>query len=123
MIPRYSDLAANERTYLAWMRTSLAIIAFGFLMERFDLVLRTFALSLGDGTIKLPPGIGREAGVVLVALGLVVMIFSTIRFIKTTRLLKSDGEEAYSIGGVLVVGGSFILLSLFVLLYVTKILF
>ena len=123
MIPRYSDLAANERTYLAWMRTSLAIIAFGFLLERFDLVLSTFARSLGDGAITLPPGIGREAGVVLVALGLVVMIFSTIRFIKTTRLLKSTEEEAYSIGGVLVVGGFFILLSLFVLLYVTKFLF
>ena len=37
MIPRYSDHAANERTFLAWVRTAIAIMAFGFLVEKFDL--------------------------------------------------------------------------------------
>jgi len=45
MINRYTDLAANERTYLAWMRTALALIAFGFLLERFDLLVSYFAKS------------------------------------------------------------------------------
>ena len=31
MIERYSDHAANERTFLAWVRTAIAIMAFGFL--------------------------------------------------------------------------------------------
>ena len=39
MIPRFRDHAANERTYLAWVRTAVAIMAFGFLVERFDLFL------------------------------------------------------------------------------------
>ena len=30
MIRGYSDHAANERTFLAWLRTSIAVIAFGF---------------------------------------------------------------------------------------------
>ena len=38
MIQRYSDHAANERTFLAWVRTSIAIMAFGFLVEKFDLL-------------------------------------------------------------------------------------
>ena len=33
MIERYSDHAANERTFLAWVRTSIAIMAFGFLVR------------------------------------------------------------------------------------------
>ena len=37
MIRRYSDHAANERTFLAWVRTAIAIMAFGFLVEKFDL--------------------------------------------------------------------------------------
>src|SRR5215469_2800993 len=37
MIKRYSDHAANERTFLAWVRTAIAVMAFGFLIERFDL--------------------------------------------------------------------------------------
>ena len=37
MLKRYSDHAANERTFLAWVRTSIAVMAFGFVIERFDL--------------------------------------------------------------------------------------
>ena len=40
MITRYSDHAANERTFLAWVRTAIAMMAFGFVIERFDLFLR-----------------------------------------------------------------------------------
>jgi putative membrane protein len=42
MIRGYSDHAANERTFLAWLRTSIAVIAFGFVVEKFNL----FALTL-----------------------------------------------------------------------------
>ena len=41
MIRGYSDHAANERTFLAWVRTGIAVIAFGFVIEKFNLfVLR-----------------------------------------------------------------------------------
>ena len=39
MIPRYSDHAANERTFLAWVRTGIATIAFGFVIEKFNLFI------------------------------------------------------------------------------------
>jgi putative membrane protein len=123
MIPRYNDLAANERTYLAWMRTALALIAFGFLLERFDLLVRYFAKSMSGGNILLtPPGslIGREAGIILAALGLLLMLISTWRFVITTLRLKSDKEETYNILSVLITGGIFILLAVFVLLYISR---
>jgi len=122
MIPRYNDLAANERTYLAWMRTSLALIAFGFLLERFDLVVRAFARSMTDGKFQMTSPLGREAGIVLVALGLLIMILSTCRFTVTTRRIKSESQETYGIRSVLITGAIFILLAIFVLLYVTKLL-
>jgi putative membrane protein len=37
MIKRYSDHAANERTFLARVRAAIAVVAFGFVIERFDL--------------------------------------------------------------------------------------
>ena len=43
MIEKYSDHAANERTFLAWVRTGIAIIAFGFVVEKFNLFIRTIA--------------------------------------------------------------------------------
>ena len=38
-IKNYSDHAANERTYLAWLRTGLAVIAFGIVVEKLNLFL------------------------------------------------------------------------------------
>ena len=43
MIDRYSDHAANERTFLAWVRTGIATVAFGFVVEKFNLFVRTLA--------------------------------------------------------------------------------
>ena len=40
MIKNYTDHSANERTFLAWVRTAIALMAFGFLLERFDLFLQ-----------------------------------------------------------------------------------
>jgi len=123
MINRYNDLAANERTYLAWIRTSLALIAFGFLLERFDLVVRAFAKSMTDGGLQMTSPLGREAGIVLVAFGLIIMLLSTWRFTVTARLIRSAKEEVYGFSGVLLTGGIFILLAIFVLLYVARFLF
>ena len=51
MIQGYSDYAANERTFLAWVRTGVAVIAFGFVIEKFNI----FVLSLLDAAYSLDP--------------------------------------------------------------------
>ncbi|HEV3286504.1 MAG TPA: DUF202 domain-containing protein, partial [Steroidobacteraceae bacterium] len=43
MIGGFSDHAANERTFLAWVRTGIAVIAFGFVIEKFNLFMLTIA--------------------------------------------------------------------------------
>ena len=43
MIRDYADHAASERTVLAWLRTGIAVVAFGFLIEKFDLFALTMA--------------------------------------------------------------------------------
>ena len=45
MIRSYTDHAANERTFLAWIRTGLAVMALGFVMERLDLFLASLGLA------------------------------------------------------------------------------
>jgi putative membrane protein len=85
MIERYSDHAANERTFLAWVRTAIAIMAFGFLVQKFDLFLRIAGASLGRRTLPASgQSVGTVAGLALVALGGTTMVLATIRFRRTT---------------------------------------
>jgi inner membrane protein YidH len=39
MIRGHGDHAANERTFLAWLHTSIAVIAFGFVVEKLTYLL------------------------------------------------------------------------------------
>lgn len=38
--PSIRALLANERTFLAWLRTAIAVMAFGFVVDKFDLFVR-----------------------------------------------------------------------------------
>jgi putative membrane protein len=92
MIERYTDHAANERTFLAWVRTSIAIMAFGFLVEKFDLFLEFASKSLAA---RMPSVggqlVGNIAGLLLIALGAAIMVLAIIRFRHTA--LDIDSAE------------------------------
>ena len=95
MIERYSDHAANERTFLAWVRTAIAIMAFGFLVAKFDLFLRIegAAGGFGAGAARVAPGhggfVGDVAGLLLFVLGAVMMVLAVVRFRLTTRAIDA----------------------------------
>lgn len=100
LIPRYSDHAANERTFLAWVRTGIATIAFGYVIEKFNL----FMLTLADAnaaidakhhfSTKLSGPLGRYDGTVLVFVGIVLILVAAARFVRTGRLI--DDEATHS---------------------------
>ena len=122
MIKQFNDLAANERTYLAWLRTALALIAFGFMLERFDLFLQMFEKTVGAGQLPHTGFVGRDAGIGMVSMGLLVILLSTGRFVSMARQIRSQSDQDYDMRGVLAIGGVFFILALFILLYVSKIL-
>jgi putative membrane protein len=90
MIERYSDHAANERTFLAWIRTAIAVMAFGFLVERFDLFLQIAGQTLARRALS-PGGqlAGNVAGLMLIALGAAIIVIALLRFRRTAREIDS----------------------------------
>ena len=64
-------ILAAERTLLAWIRTGLALMGFGFVVSRFGLFLREIASVRGVLPI-IHVGLSQWAGIVLVILGVVV---------------------------------------------------
>jgi putative membrane protein len=104
MIPGYSDHAANERTFLAWVRTGIAVIAFGFVIEKFNLFVLVMASSASvDAAHRLElrrrsGPLGRYDGLALMFGGLALIVVATARFVRTGVLL--DDSEAYSASSV-----------------------
>ncbi len=105
MVPRFTDYAANERTYLAWVRTAVAIMAFGFLVERFDLFLAYLGHSASSpapntGAAAANPAVhhlhgAQIAGLALIGLGIVIIVGATIRFIHHRRTIACDETVGY----------------------------
>jgi putative membrane protein len=99
MIRNYSDHAANERTLLSWVRTGIAVIAFGFVIEKFSL----FVLTLADTAVlgqrgaqlrHLTGSVGRHEGLAFIAAGILLIILAIVRYMRTSVLL--DDPNTYS---------------------------
>ncbi len=81
---------ANERTFLAWIRTSVAIMAFGFVVEKFSLFVKQMAYYLGKESSPPPPGYSSVIGIVLVGLGVAMGVLAFIRYKAVERQIEDD---------------------------------
>jgi len=79
-------LQANERTLLAWLRTGLALITFGFVLARIDAWLHGIALP--DTAVHESPATA-WIGAGFVALGLLANGLAIVRFVRTRRALQT----------------------------------
>jgi putative membrane protein len=78
---------ANERTMLAWIRTGISLMAFGFAIARFGLFLRQIATA-GQVPVRLERGVGSPwVGAALVALGMLANLFATVRYGQLRRAI------------------------------------
>ena len=93
-IKNFSDHAANERTFLAWVRTAIAMMGFGFVVERFDLFLRATPIVLSAHTTSEHNlRLGELAGLAVMMAGLAMLLIALARFVKTSREIDDDQEH------------------------------
>ena len=87
---------AAERTFLAWLRTGISLMGFGFVVARFGLFLRELgganpALSYRSTGFSLP------AGIVLIVIGMLVNVGAGVQHARYVRALdKGEFRAAFT---------------------------
>lgn len=81
---RVRDHLANERTYLAWMRTAVALMGFGVVIVRIRYALPS--QSLRDGY-------GWKLGFLFALVGLLAVLLSTLHYFDIRRAIDQDTYE------------------------------
>lgn len=122
MIERYSDHAANERTFLAWVRTAIAVMAFGFLIEKFDIFLAYMASQVQAHPIPLRgQEFANEAGLAFILLGIAMIVVAAARFYRTARDIdRRDIVARSGFRADLLLAGLLFLLGLSLFLYMSR---
>jgi len=102
-VAQLRDYLAEERTFLAWIRTGISLMGFGFVVARFGI--------FGDLTNlpqQLPAGLPHELsvwfGAALIAIGAIVNLFAARRFMRLVGELNRDqfADRSLSRQGVIV---------------------
>ena len=88
---RARDHLANERTFLAWLRTGVATIVFGFAIGRFSIALREFMKLQGQPSTT--PGFTTWLGIISALGGVLLILAGLVRYRKTRMQLDSNTFE------------------------------
>jgi putative membrane protein len=88
---RARDHLANERTFLAWVRTGAAIVVFGFAIGRFSIAMRQ--LTALQGHPLRTAGVSVWMGSGAIAAGVMLVVAGLARYRKTRTQLDSGTFE------------------------------
>jgi Predicted membrane protein len=121
MIPHFTDHAANERTYLAWVRTAITVMAFGFLLERFDIFIAYASRASGGALPHLHVRASEWLGLLLLLFGAIIVLLGSLRFQRNRKAIDADASMPH--GGTRLehlLSGLLILMAVFLVIYVAQ---
>jgi putative membrane protein len=89
-----SDHLANERTFLAWIRTSISVIGLGFVVAKFSVWLRELAARLGQPTEFHHSSLSLPLGIALMIFGGLLSVTAAWRYRSVKKAIQTNQSAA-----------------------------
>jgi putative membrane protein len=121
---------ANERTFLSWLRTSIALIGLGFIVARFGLFLREFGLVVKNANINNNPAAAASLfghyqssliGTSIIILGIALIILALRNYL-TTRSYIEKGFYIPSNFNIFAASITLVVLGILTIIYLFEVL-
>jgi uncharacterized membrane protein YidH (DUF202 family) len=119
------DHMANERTFLAWIRTSIGIMAFGFVLEKFALFIKQIGIFLSAQGLPKASNVSSDHqgysplfGIFFVGFGALIALLAYIKYRNTEKQIEEDNyrhSSVLSLGTTALVVGIGIFLMVYLL--------
>jgi putative membrane protein len=109
---------AAERTFLAWIRTGIAFMGFGFVVARFGLFLHELALKQSVPGAPPDHGLSQPVGVALILAGILLNLAAAFRHRRYVQALdRGEPNPAHGTALSLWVAGFLAIVGLTVVIY------
>jgi putative membrane protein len=89
-----TEFLANERTFLAWIRTSVAVTSLGFVVAKFGVWLRELSLRLDPHSSSSHNGESLPIGVSMMAVGALLALLAAWRYHKVNLAIERGDVSA-----------------------------
>ena len=86
---RSTEYLANERTFLAWIRTSIAVVSLGFVLARFSLWLEELSIGMARVPMRIH-GLSLPMGEALMVFGGILAVLAAWRYHVVNRAIDQD---------------------------------
>lgn len=110
------EYLANERTFMAWIRTGIAIMAFGFVVAKFSLFIRQLGLVMhSDNLTIIHKGYSSYIGLAILVIGSLIIPVAYYRYKQVNhQISRGDFSESYFLPSLLTILISLVSVSLIV---------
>jgi putative membrane protein len=91
---RLQQYLANQRTFLSWVRTSIALIGLGFAIERFSLFLQQFRLianpdTTGNAASATAHDYSALVGIGMIIVGTGLIVYALKNYLESNKTIAS----------------------------------